>query len=98
MSTSEFARKMVSMVRQAQPRTTGAPDFEMAYQAKVAAERIRFAIRQLDEESRRVAQIRDAAMQLLDALERLESVDRRFQDEWRRATVGLAEIISPDEH
>ena len=98
MSTTEFARKVVSMVRQSQPSTTGSPDFEMAYQAKVAAERIRFAIRQIDEESRRVAQIRDAATQLLDALDRLESVDRRFQDECRRASVGLAQIISPDEH
>jgi hypothetical protein len=51
----------------------------MAYQARVAADRIRFAIRQIDEPGRHCAQLREAALQLMDALDRLDSVERRFQ-------------------
>ena len=54
-------------------------EFEMAYQIRVAIERIRFAIKHADEFGKPCDQMRDASLQLLDALGRLESVDRRFQ-------------------
>lgn len=54
-------------------------EFEMAYQAHIAIERIRFAIKQTEQAGGRAEQIREAGMQLLDALDRLESVERRFQ-------------------
>ena len=58
-------------------------EFEMAYQARIAIERIRFAIKQTEQAGGRVDQIRAAGMQLLDALDRLESVERRFQQRSR---------------
>ena len=60
-----------------------AMEYEMAYQARVAIDRIRFAIKQTEQAGGRVDQVRETAMQLLDALNRLESVERRFQQRSR---------------
>ena len=54
-------------------------EFEMAYQARVAIDRIRFAIKHTEQFASHTDQMREAGLQLLDALERLEDVDRRFQ-------------------
>jgi hypothetical protein len=79
MSTADFARKVVAMVElnlQSQPASI---EFELAYQARVAADRIRFAVLQIDESARHSEPLREASMQLLDALDRLDSAERRFQ-------------------
>jgi hypothetical protein len=52
---------------------------EMAYQARVAIDRIKFAIKHTEQFSKPCIHMREAGLQLLDALERLESLDRRFQ-------------------
>ncbi|MGA8594655.1 MAG: hypothetical protein WB676_07910 [Bryobacteraceae bacterium] len=54
-------------------------EFEMAYQARVAIDRIRFAISQNEKSASSCDQIREANLQLLDALDRLENVERKFQ-------------------
>lgn len=54
-------------------------EFEMAYQARVAIDRIRLAIKQTERIAPRTDAIREAELELLEALERLESMDRRFQ-------------------
>jgi hypothetical protein len=54
-------------------------EFEMAYQARIAIDRIKFAIRHTEQFSKSCIHMREAGLQLLDALERLESLDRRFQ-------------------
>jgi len=54
-------------------------EFEMAYQARVAVDRIRFAIKHTEQFGPRSDQMREAELQLLDALQRLETVDRCFQ-------------------
>jgi hypothetical protein len=56
-------------------------EFEMAYQVRVAIDRIRFAIKSTEatEDHRGSLQLRESEMQLLDALDRLEGLDRRFQ-------------------
>jgi hypothetical protein len=51
----------------------------MAYQARVAIDRIKFAIKHTEQFARPCDTMREVGMQLLDALERLESLDRRFQ-------------------
>ena len=61
-------------------------EFEMAYQARVAIDRIKFAIRHTEQFARPCDTMRDASLQLLDALERLEALDRRFQARSRMAT------------
>jgi hypothetical protein len=60
-------------------------EFEMAYQARVAIDRIKFAIKHVEQFAPRTDQIRQANLQLLDALQRLETVDRRFQERSREA-------------
>ena len=60
-------------------------EFEMAYQARVAIERIKFAIRHTEQFARPCDVMREASLQLLDALERLEALDRRFQVRCRMA-------------
>ena len=51
----------------------------MAYQARVAIDRIKFAIKHAEQFGRPYDTMREAGLQLLDALERLEALDRRFQ-------------------
>ena len=58
-------------------------EFEMAYQARVAIDRIRFAIKHTEQFAPNTDPIREAGLQLLDALQRLETVDRRFQQRSR---------------
>ena len=54
-------------------------EFEMAYQARIAIDRIKFAIKHTEQFARPCDSMREVGLQLLDALERLEDVDRRFQ-------------------
>lgn len=60
-------------------------EFEMAYQARVAIDRIRFAIKHTEQFAPHTDEMREAGLQLLDALERLETVERRFQRRSRQA-------------
>lgn len=57
--------------------------FELAYQARVAIDRIRFAIRQGEAIMPNRPVLIEARMQLLDALDRLESAERHFQEHFR---------------
>jgi hypothetical protein len=54
-------------------------EFEMAYQARVAIDRIRLAIKYAEQFSQPYDQMREASLYLLEALDRLERADRRFQ-------------------
>jgi hypothetical protein len=62
-----------------------AMEFEMAYQARVAIDRIKFAIKHTEQFARPCETMREAGLELLDALERLEALDRRFQVRSRMA-------------
>jgi len=55
-------------------------------------DRIKFAIKHAEQFSKPCIHMRDASLQLLDALERLESLDRRFQIRSRIATDGNGNI------
>ena len=59
------------------------PAFELAYQARVAIDRIRFAIRQGEAVAPEHPVLVEARMQLLDALDRLENAERHFQENFR---------------
>jgi hypothetical protein len=52
-------------------------EFEMAYQARVAADRIRFAIKHTGSVPAQSDVMREAGFQL-DALQQLEAIDHRF--------------------
>ncbi len=92
MTSSEFAKEVFSLVEAKVPRRPSTMEFEMAYQARIACDRIRFAIRNTEEFSSHSAQVREANLQLLDALDRLESADRQFQDQFRAGRAPLSEV------
>ncbi len=62
-----------------------AMEFELAYQARVAMDRIRFAIRHGEQFAPHTDQMHETNLQLLDALQRLETAERRFQQRSRAA-------------
>jgi hypothetical protein len=73
-----------------------ASEFEMAYQVRVAMDRIRFAIKHTEQFTSGTEPTRDSGLQLLDALERLETVDRRFQQRSRTGSrTGGAAATKP---
>lgn len=78
--SSEFKHQNVEALEATVKSGPSAIEFEMAYQARVAIDRIRFAIKHTEQFGQHSGDLREAGLQLLDALERLETVDRRFQD------------------
>jgi hypothetical protein len=76
---SAVAHLTRSLLRTRQTAST----FEFAYQARLAVERIRFAIRQTDQLAANQPVLQDVGMELLDALDRLETADRHFQESFR---------------
>lgn len=79
MSSSQLAKEVFSIVERKVLAERPSMEFEMAYQMKVAGEKIRFVLKSIDMFGLgSVAQ--EISLQLLDALQRMEDVDRRFQN------------------
>ena len=79
---SEMLQEFVGLIEAEAHTRPSALEFELAYQVRVAMDRIRFAIKATQSRSQ-PDQLREAGMQLLDALDRLEAAERRFQNRWR---------------
>src|SRR5579875_1554785 len=77
--------QIIDTKAQAQPTPM---EFELAYQARVAMDRIRFAIRQTEHFAPHTDQMQELGLQLLDALQRLESAERSFQNRFRQSVCG----------
>jgi hypothetical protein len=77
--SSKIMHQIVEAIEADLGSRPSAVEFEMAYQARVAIDRIKFAIKHTEQFSQPCIHMREAGLQLLDALERLESLDRRFQ-------------------
>jgi len=77
--SSEMMHRIIDMIESAARSRPSAVEFEMAYQTRIAIDRIRFAIKQAEQYSKPCDRMREASLQLLDALDRLESLERRFQ-------------------
>ena len=84
----EVMRQIIETVEADVTSRPSAIEFEMAYQARVAIDRIKFAIRHAEQFAKPCDATRDVGMQLLEALERLESLDRRFQIRSRMAAAS----------
>jgi hypothetical protein len=80
---SEVMRQILQGIEDEVNSRPSAIEFEMAYQARIAIDRIRFAIKHTEQFGQYTDQSREAGLQLLDALQRLEMVDRRFQERSR---------------
>ena len=77
--SSEVMHQIVATIEAEMKSRPSAIEFEMAYQVRIAIERIRFAIKHAEQFAKPSDPMREASLQLLDALDRLEAVDRRFQ-------------------
>ena len=64
-------------------------EFELTYQARVAMDRIRFAIKHTEQFAPQTDQMQEIGLQLLDALERLDSAERNFQRRVRSSLFDL---------
>jgi hypothetical protein len=84
--SSEIMHQIVATIEAETKSMPAAIEFEMAYQIRIAVERIRFAIKHMEQFVKPCDQARDAGLQLLDALDRLEAVDRRLQVRSRRSS------------
>lgn len=73
--SSETMRQIVEAIEAGTHGRPSASEFEMAYQARVAIDRIKFAIRHAEQFIKPC----DAMREVGDALERLEALDRHFQ-------------------
>ena len=77
--SSEIMHQILQTIEEEMASRPSAIEFEMAYQARVAIDRIRFAITHVERFAKPCDQMREAGLQLLEALDRLDAVDRRFQ-------------------
>ncbi len=73
-------KQIIDAKAQAQPTPM---EFELAYQARVAMDRIRFAIKHTVQFAPHTDPMQEAGLQLLDALQRLQTAERRFQERSR---------------
>lgn len=81
---SEAVNEILSLIEAQVKFRPSSIEFEMAYQIRVAIDRIRFAIKAADNIAGRAPELQEAGLQLLDALDRLESTDRDFQGRFRQ--------------
>lgn len=65
----------------------------MAYQARVAMDRIRFAIKHTEQFGPPSGPLKEVGVQLLEALQRLENADRQFQERTRSTTLQRPEPL-----
>ena len=84
--SSEIMHQIVETIEAEVRSRPSAIEFEMAYQARVAIDRIKFAIKHAEQFTRPCEAMHNVGLQLLDALQRLEDVDRRFQNRSRIVT------------
>ena len=90
--SSEIMHQILETIEEEVNSRPSPIEFEMAYQARVAVDRIRFAIKHTEQFCPRSDPVREAGLQLLDALERLETVDRRFQ---QRSRIASQRALAP---
>jgi hypothetical protein len=84
--SSETVDPILQVIEDGANSKPSASEFEMAYQSRVAIDRIRFAIKVTEQSANQPEQLREAGLQLLDALGRLETAERNFQRRFRSSS------------
>src|SRR5262249_39533842 len=84
-----YVRVMQNLETRQPEATEASLEFELAYQSRVAMDRIRFVIKQTEFEKLSPAMLREVGFQLLDALERLGTAERHFQERSGHTSTGL---------
>jgi hypothetical protein len=89
VTTSELAKEVFSIFEAKVLSRLSPAEFEMAYQVRVAIDRIKFAVRATEQREKQAQELEEVCLQLLDALDRLESAERNFQGRFRRASGSI---------
>lgn len=87
----ETIDQIVETVSSLTPSRLSNIEYRLAYEARVATDRIRFAIRELEHNAPDSCHVRETIFQLIDALDRLESVDRYFQLRFHNSKGGAVD-------
>jgi hypothetical protein len=92
----ESVKEIFTLVENHVARQPSAMEFEFAYQARVAIDHLRCAIK-ASEQSMSQSENRQIAFRLLDALDRLESAETSFQQKFRSGAkpVGSRQASAP---
>ncbi len=80
---TDLAKEVFAIVETKVRATPSPSEFEMAYQMRVAMDCIRFAIKATEQPGHTAEQSQEVGLQLMDALDRLESAERSFQFRFR---------------
>ena len=83
----QIVRELLALIEARVASRPSPIEYEMAYQVRVAIDRLRFAITQV-EKMGGPAGCRETVLQLLDALDRLKAADLRFQTHFRGPRVS----------
>jgi hypothetical protein len=87
---SEMVNEVLSIIEDEVARRPSGIEFEFAYQARVAVDCIRFAIKVIDSPVRNADELQEANFQLLDALDRLQLAERGFLRKFRSRRAGAS--------
>lgn len=82
MTSAELTQRAPSDIEGKTASDRASFEFEMAYQMRVASDKIRFAINALD--TIFPGKVTDISAHLLEALDRLQRTDQRFQNARRQ--------------
>jgi hypothetical protein len=91
VTSSELAKEVFSIMEARIPATPSPSEFELAYQARVAIDKIRFAVKHIERANSNAAPLFEVSLQLLDALDRLEAAERNFQRRFRSSLSAVHE-------
>jgi hypothetical protein len=89
-----LAQEVFSLMENVWHRAPG-PDFELAYKARLASDRVRFAIQATEHSCEANKELQEVRLQLLDALEVLATADRSFQRRFRMTMASNSESRRP---
>jgi len=88
VSTSAY-QEVLSIIEDEVSRRHSGIEFEFAYQARVAVDCIRFAIKVMENSTKNPDELQQANLQLLDALDRLQLAERSLQRRFRARHAGV---------
>src|SRR5215472_15649986 len=77
--TTKSMHQLLEIIEEEVRSTPSAVEFEMAYQARVVVDQIKFGIREVEQYAKPCAEMREVGLRLPKAVERLQALDRRFQ-------------------
>jgi hypothetical protein len=85
---SQIVRELLALIEARVASRPSPIEYEMAYQVRVAIDRLRFAITQVEKMGGSPEGCRETVLQLLDALDRLKAADLKFQIHFREPRVS----------